>query len=69
METIHKKYRVEKSRIGFLKYIFEAYEGLAVVTTLDSGTGLIRLAIAPGCVEEACEVMEDLKKDMEINDV
>ncbi len=68
METVHKKYRVKKSRIGFLKYIFEAYEGLAVVTTLDSQEGLVRLAISPGCVEEACAVMDDLKKDMIIHD-
>lgn len=69
MQTIHKLYRVEKSRIGFLKFIFEGYDNLAVLTTLDSTAGLVRLAIAPGCSSEAFAVMEDLKKDIMISDV
>ena len=28
MNTIIKKFQVEKSRIGFLKFIFEAHDGL-----------------------------------------
>ncbi|MBF0112563.1 MAG: DUF4911 domain-containing protein [Desulfamplus sp.] len=35
MRTIHKIFRVDKSRIGFLKFIFEAYDGIAVITTLE----------------------------------
>ena len=69
MQTVHKLYRVEKSRIGFLKFIFEAHDNLAVVTTLDAKDGLVRLAIAPGCSPEAIAVMEDLKKDIMINEV
>ncbi|MCG8687448.1 MAG: DUF4911 domain-containing protein, partial [Desulfobacterales bacterium] len=34
MQTIVKEYVVEKTKIGFIRFIFEAYEGLAVVTTL-----------------------------------
>ena len=69
MQTVHKMYRVEKNRIGFLKFIFEAYDNLAVLTTLDPAEGLVRLAIAPGCSFEAFAVMEDLKKDIMINEV
>ncbi len=69
MQTVHKMYRVEKSKIGFLKFIFEAHDNLAVLTTLDAKDGLVRLAIAPGCSPEAVAVMEDLKKDIMINEV
>ena len=69
MRTIYKNYMVEKSRIGFLKFIFEAYEGLAVITTLDAKKGLVRFAIAPGCVDETRTVLNDLKKDISINEV
>ncbi|MDX9964430.1 DUF4911 domain-containing protein, partial [Desulfobacter postgatei] len=29
---------VDKTKIGFIRFIFEAYEGIAVVTTLEAGT-------------------------------
>jgi len=69
MQTVHRIYRVEKRKIGFLKFIFEAYDNLAVITTLDANDGLVRLAIAPGCLLEAVAVMDDLKKDIMINEV
>ena len=69
MRCIYKNYKVEKSRIGFLKFIFEAYGGLAVITTLDAGEGLVRFAIPPGCVDETKEVIKGLKEDIIINEV
>lgn len=69
MKTIHKLFRVEKSRIGFLKFIFEAHDGLAVITTLDPKDGLVRFAIAPGCMDEVEAVLSDLKKDVAIHEL
>lgn len=69
MKTIHKKYKVDKTRIGFIRFIFEAHEGIAIATTLDAETGLIRLAIAPGRVESAQMIVEDLKKDFMFDEV
>ena len=68
MNTIHKLYIVDKSRIGFLKFIFEAHDGLAVITTLDSSSGLVRFAVAPGCMDDVDIILEDLKKDMFIRE-
>ncbi len=68
MEIVIKYYKVDRSRIGFIKFIFEAHEGLAVVTTLDSKDGHIQLGISPDCLVETDQVMKDLKKDIEIHD-
>ncbi len=62
-QMLYKEFRVDKTRIGFIKFIFEAYEGVAVATTLDARTGHIRLAIAPDRADEAFQIIEDLKKD------
>ncbi len=35
METIKKYYRIERKEICFLKFIFEAYDGIAMLTTVD----------------------------------
>ena len=69
MKTLQKEYKVDKTRIGFIKFIFEAYEGVAVVTTLDPKQGHIRLSIAPDLLDEASDIVEDLKKDFEFNEV
>ena len=63
MQTVEQFYRVDRRRISLIKFIFEAYEGLAVVTTLDSAAGLIVLRVAPGCEDAARAVMSDLGKD------
>ena len=60
MRTSRKYYRVDRRRINMLRFIFEAYEGVAVVTTLDPGQGMVVLCIAPGCEQVALEVMNDL---------
>ncbi len=43
-----------------LRFVFEAYEGVAVVTTIDAGKGIVVVRIAPGCEDIAHDVMADL---------
>ncbi len=69
MKTIHKEYRVDKTKIGFIRFIFEAHEGIAIATTLDAKTGHLRLAIAPDRMESAQLIVEDLKKDFMFDEV
>lgn len=69
MHTVHKEYVVDKTRIGFIRFIFEGHEGVAIATTLDARKGHIRLAIAPDRLESADMIIEDLKKDFTFNEV
>lgn len=69
MKTIHKEYLVDKTRIGFIRFIFEGHEGVAIATTLDPRKGHIRLAIAPDRMETAQMIVEDLKKDFLFDEV
>ncbi len=68
METIKKYYRVDRREISFLRFIFEAYDGIAVLTTIDPGLGIVVLHISPDCEEEVEMVLQDLKKDIMINE-
>jgi hypothetical protein len=67
-QSVTREFLVDKTRIGFIKFIFEAHEGVAVATTLDPGTGHIRLAIAPDRIDTAQCIIEDLKKDFMFNE-
>ena len=64
MKTRKKYYRVDRRQIAFIKFIFEGYDGLLAMTTIDPGQGIISLNIAPGCEIEAAGVLEDLGKNV-----
>jgi hypothetical protein len=63
-ETIKQYYRVDRREIAFLRFIFEAYDGLAVLETLDPEAGLIVFHIAPGCERDIETILQDLQKDI-----
>jgi len=64
MRTILKYYRVDRREISFLKFIVEAYEGVALVRTVDPGSGLIALHIAPGCESDVDMILKDLGRNI-----
>ncbi len=66
LETTKRYYRVDRRQIAFLRFIFEAYDGIAVVETLDARKGIVLLHVAPGCAREVDEVLQDLKKEIMI---
>ena len=57
-------YRVNPYEIHYLKFILEAYEGLATLTTLDSATGLIQLAVPPGGKDGLESLLEALGREL-----
>ncbi len=64
METIKRYYRVDRSEISYLRFILESYEGVGMVTTLDSATGRVVLRISPGCLAAVEGLMADLAKEI-----
>jgi hypothetical protein len=69
MKTILKEYIVDKTMIGFIKFIFEGHEGVAIATTLNSAKGHIRLAIAPERVKTAQMIVKDLEKGFKFSEI
>ena len=64
MRTTKQLYRVDRRQISMIRFIFEAYEGLAVVTTVDPTAGVVSLSVAPGCEDTAKTIMDDLARDI-----
>ena len=63
-ETIKRYYRVDRREIAFLRFIFEAYDGLAMIETLDPESGTLLFHIAPGCEQDVEMILANLKKDI-----
>ena len=66
LETTKKYYRVDRREIAFLRFIFEAYDGIANIRTVDPQKGIIVLHIPPGCENDIDFILRDLKKDIMI---
>jgi len=66
LETIKQVYRVDRKEISFLRFIFESYDGIAVIKTIDPQNGVICLYIAPGCEHDAEMILKDLKTEIMI---
>jgi len=69
VETTKKYYRVDRREIAFLKFIFEAYNGIMIMTTLDVKTGLVIFRIAPGCEPDVEMILQELKKHIMIEEM
>lgn len=65
-ETIKQIYRVDRKEISFLRFIFEGYDGIAVIKTIDPKKGVILLYISPGCEDDTEMILKDLKQEMMI---
>ena len=59
-------YQVDPYEIHYLKFILEAYDGLATLTTLDSQKGLVQLAVPPGCSRSLEILMEALGQELQL---
>jgi hypothetical protein len=66
METIKKYFRIDRKEIHFLKFILEAYDGIATLTTVDPELSIVRLNIPPGCEGDVEMVLQDLQKSVMI---
>ena len=69
MNTIKKYFRVDRREIAFLKFIFEAYDGIVTITTVDPDQGVVLFSIAPGCEDDVEIILQDLKKDILIEQI
>ena len=55
---------MDRRQIAFIKFVFEAYDGIAGMRTTDPAKGIIKLHIAPGCEEQVEQILRDLQKEI-----
>lgn len=54
--------RIHRKEVCFVKHILEAYEGVALLSTLDPERGVLRLCIPPGQEAVVTAIMDDLQQ-------
>ena len=67
MESIKEYYRIDPNKIYFVKFIFEAYDGIANLTTIDPKLGIINFNISNKCENYVHKVLQDLENEYQIS--
>jgi hypothetical protein len=63
-DSIQWQIEVDKKDIAYIVSIFEGYEELAVVRTLDSARGIIELMISPDYIDDTRSLVNALSKEI-----
>jgi len=66
METTARCYHVDRREISFIKFVLEAYDNVAVLSTVDPHQGFVRIRIAPGCEELVDGIVHALSETVEM---
>ena len=65
-DSIQWQIEVDKKDIAYIVSIFDGYENLAVVRTLDASSGLIELLVSPDYLEDTRKLIDSLSKEISI---
>jgi len=65
-DSIQWQIEVDKKDIAYIVSIFDGYENLAVVRTLDASSGLIELLVSPDYLEDTRKLIDVLSKEIPI---
>ena len=68
-DSIQWQIEVDKKDIAYIVSIFDGYENLAVVRTLDSSRGLIELLISPSYLEDTRKLIDALSKEIPLRPI
>lgn len=60
------RYLIDRRQVHYLRFIIEAYPGMAVVSTVDSALGLVSIAIAPGCEPDIVRILEAERETLKL---
>ncbi len=60
MESFKRTFIVERKEINYIRITLEAYDGMAVVRTIDPHAAKIEIMISPGCGDLVHKILESL---------
>ena len=63
-DTIKFYAKSKKEEIGFINFIFDSYEGIGNIRTINEDSGLIEFWISPYFLEEAQEIFKEFESKL-----
>lgn len=68
-DVIKRYISVPRHEIAYMQFIFESYEGLATLSTIDAGKGILMLSIPSCFAREVESLLQALRKEVSIIDI
>ncbi len=62
-------YRVRPDKISLFRFLLEGYDGLAVLSTLDAGEGLVRLLVPESRCTELLQLLAAISEDLCLQEI
>jgi hypothetical protein len=56
--------RLPPDAIAYVKFVFESYEGIAILRTVDRHAAVIVLLVAPDFLDDAWRILASLRADV-----
>ena len=69
MDTISLLIQIPPHEIAYLNFVFESYEGVAAVRTVDSHKGIVELMVPPHYQEETREILKSLSEEFPVQEL
>ena len=69
MDTISLLIQIPPREIAYLNFVFESYEGVAAVRTIDPHRGIVELMVSPHYQEETREILKSLTEEFPIQEL
>ncbi len=66
MDTKSLFIQIPPQQIAYLTFLFESYEGLAVVRMVDRHRGIVEIMVPPCFEDEAKEIIQDLAQEFSV---
>ena len=55
--------KVDRKDLSYLRWTIESYDGMALVSTIDSALAYVEIRIAPGCEGIVTELIDHLARE------
>ena len=68
-DSIQCSLKVEKKEIAYIVSVFEGYDNLAVVRTVDSSRSIIELIISPDYLGDTSQLVHALSKEVYVKKI
>jgi len=66
---VKKFLKVNRRNIAFIKYLFEGYEGLATVSTIDKSNSIIQISIMPDFIADTEKILDAVRHEVAFEEV
>ena len=66
---VKKFLKLNRSHIAFIKYLFEGYEGLVTVSTIDKMNSIIQISIMPDFVADTEKILNAVRHEIDYEEV